>query len=155
MYTEESDRIHHFFIRPFFQSLTIGVPFCTFKLLFGLSAVRNGGGIHPVLLIAGWIIILWAYMDLMLNAGRITLDLLSREAPFEYCTIAQAGRFFRMPMVFLALDTLFSFLIICTMLWSGWIATLRPAESIAWSAATTLNLVSLSVVGLYHEIQRV
>ena len=154
VFKEESDRIRNFFIRPFFQSLTIGVPFCTFKLLFGLSAVRNGEWIHPVLLMAGYIIIFWACMDLMMNTSRAILDLLSREAPFEYCTIAQAGRFFRMPMVFLALDTLISFLIICTMLWSGWIATLSPAELIAWSAATTMNLISLSIVGLYHEIQR-
>lgn len=152
---EDADRIRNFFIRPFFQSLTIGVPFCSFKLLFGLSAVRNGGAIHPVLMTAGWIIILWACADLMMNTARAAFDLLSRGAPFEYCTIAQAGRFFRMPMVFLAIDTLISFLIICTMLWSGWIATLTPAESIVWSAATTLNLISLSIVGLYHEIQRI
>jgi hypothetical protein len=47
-----------------------------------------------------------------------------------------------------------SFLIICFMLWSGWIATLTPMESVLWHAATTLNLLSLSVVSLYNEIRK-
>jgi hypothetical protein len=39
------------------------------------------------------------------------------------------------------------------MLWSGWIATLSSVEILFWYAATTLNLVSLSVVSLYNEIR--
>jgi hypothetical protein len=58
-------------------------------------------------------------------------------------------------MVFLALDTLLSFSIVCLMLWSGWIGTLTTCESLLWYAATTLNLVSLSVVSLYNEIRKV
>ena len=58
-----------------------------------------------------------------------------------------------MPMVFLAIDTLLTFIIICTMLWSGWIATLTTFESYLWYAATTLNLISLSLVVLYNEIR--
>jgi hypothetical protein len=40
----------------------------------------------------------------------------------------------------------------CLMLWSGWIAILSPVEIPLWYTATTLNLVSLSVVSLYNEI---
>jgi hypothetical protein len=69
--------------------------------------------------------------------------------------LTQAGRYFSRPMVFLALDTLLSFSIVCLMLWSGWIATLSPAETLFWYAGTTLNLVSLSVVTLYNEIRKV
>jgi hypothetical protein len=100
----------------------------------------------------GWLIIGWALADLVMNLGREIYDLMDRPAPFEYCTIAQVGRFFSMPMVFLAIDTLLSFTIICIMLWSGWIATLTTFESYLWYAATTLNLISLSLVVLYHEI---
>jgi len=39
------------------------------------------------------------------------------------------------------------------MLWSGWIATLTIPESYLWYAATTLNLISLSLVILYNEIR--
>jgi hypothetical protein len=153
-YELESDAIQRFFRSPFFLSLTIGIPFCIFKLLFGVSAVRIGSFSNPILTFSGWCIIGWAGADLLMNAGRATLDILEKPSPFEYCIIAQIGRLFCMPMVFLAVDTLLSFSIICAMLWSGWIATLTLSESYLWYAATTLNLISLSLVSLYTEIRR-
>jgi hypothetical protein len=98
-------------------------------------------------------VIFWATTDLLMNIGRSTLDLLNRPAHFEYCTIAQIGRIFHKPVVFLAIDTLLTFVIICTMLWSGWITKLTPIESILWYSATTLNLISLSLVYIYNEIK--
>jgi hypothetical protein len=96
----------------------------------------------------------WAVADLLMNAGRSALDLLHRPAPFEYCTIAQLGRMFGRPLIFLAIDTLLTFTIICAMLWTGWIATLSTAGAFLWYTATTMNLISLSVVSLYNEIRR-
>jgi hypothetical protein len=152
---QESDRIQKFFIRPSFLSLTIGIPFCTYKLLFGVTAVRISSTSSAPLAVFGWLVIAWAAVDLLMNIGRIIADLLNRPAPFEYCIIAQAGRIAGMPMVFLALDTLQSFIIICFMLWSGWIADLKPVESYLWYAATTANLLSLSLVSLYNEYRKV
>ena len=152
---KESDRIQWFFIRPFFLSLTIGIPFCIYKLLFGVVAVRIGTVTGTLVPVFGWFVIAWAGLDLMMNTGRVLLDLLHRPGRFECCTIAQAGRIFHLPMVFLAIDTLISFAIICFMLWSGWIMHLTQAETYLWYAATTLNLISLSLVSLYHEIRKV
>ncbi|HVN73907.1 MAG TPA: hypothetical protein VMT44_04855 [Methanoregula sp.] len=149
-----SDPIRDFFRRPVFLSLTIGIPFCIFKLLFGLTAIKTGnGGIGPGLAIIGWGIVIWAGADVILNTGRIVLDLLNRPAWFEYCTIAEAGRIFHRPNAFLALDTLLTFSIICAMLWSGWIARLDTVGSYLWYSATTLNLISLSLVSLYTEFR--
>lgn len=152
-YRQESDILQRFFTRPLFLSLTIGVPFCIFKLLFGITLIRVGSGMSLPVSAFGWGVTVWAVTDLIMNLGRELFDILNRPAPFEYCTIAQAGRFFHMPMVFLAIDTLLAFTIICTMLWSGWIATLSTLESYLWYAATTLNLISLSLVILYNEIR--
>lgn len=149
-----ADTIQQFFRRPLFLSLTIGIPFCIFKLLFGTVAIRIGSPSFPFLAAAGWLIIVWAGTDLLLNAGRAVLDLFSRESPIEYCTIAQIGRFFGMPAVFLALDTVIAFTIICLMLWSGWITRLTLPEAYLWYTATTLNLISLSLVSLYAETRR-
>ncbi|HIH04202.1 MAG TPA: hypothetical protein HA263_10300 [Methanoregulaceae archaeon] len=148
---QQSDALQRFFIRPFFLSLTIGIPFCIFKLIFGLSAMRAG---TPGFAVFGWIVIGWACADLAMNIGRSVYDLAGRIAPFEYCTIAQIGRKLGRPMVFLAIDTLLSFAIICLMLWSGWIARLSSAEAYLWYGATTLNLISLSAVSLYNEIRK-
>jgi len=153
-YGGEPDRIQRFFRRPFFLSVTIGIPFCIFKLLMGTVAVRGGAVSSPFLVVFGWTVILWAGVDLLMNLGRASLDLLHRSSPFEYCTLAEIGHFFRMPLAFLAFDTLITFLIICAMLWSGWITRLNTPESYLWYTATTLNLISLSVVSLYNEILR-
>ncbi|WP_292415502.1 hypothetical protein [Methanoregula sp.] len=150
----EMDTIQRFFIRPFFLSLTIGIPFCIFKILFGISALRHlspGGGILAFLALA---MTVWAFTDLLMNTGRSLFDLFHRTAPFEFCTIAQVGRIFHKPLIFLAFDTLLTFAIICAMLWTGWIATLSPVESWLWYGATTMNLISLSLVSLYNEIRR-
>jgi hypothetical protein len=102
----------------------------------------------------GGIVITWACLDLGMNIARSVFDLAGRHAPFEYCTIAQMGRLVHRPLVFLAIDTLLSFIIICLMLWSGWITHLSTAESYLWYGATTLNLISLSLVSLYNEIRK-
>ena len=122
------DVIGKFFQRPFFLSLTIGIPFCVFKLLFGSTAVRVATPEDLFLIIPGGMVIIWALTDLMMNVGRSVLDLLHRQASFEFCIIAQFGHIFRKPQVFLAIDTLLSFGIICTMLWSGWITKLTLFE---------------------------
>jgi len=152
---KEPDNIEKFFHRPFFLSFTIGIPFCVFKLLFGITAVRLGDQNNYFLTLFGLLVIFWATMDLIMNTGRSALDLLHRPAHFEYCTIAQIGSIFHKPVVFLAIDTLLTFVIICAMLWSGWITKLTPFELILWYSATTLNLISLSLVSIYNEIKNV
>jgi hypothetical protein len=150
---KRSDTIQKFFHRPFFLSLTIGIPFCVFKLLFGITSIRIGDQNNLFLILLGGLVIFWATIDLIMNIGRSALDLLHRPAHFEYCTIAQIGRIFHKPLVFLAIDTLLTFGIICAMLWLGWIIKLTPFELILWYSATTLNLISLSLVSLYNEIK--
>ncbi len=136
------------FQSPSFQALTIGVPFCAFKLLFGLLAIRAS------LPAPGYAIILWASADLVTNFARVFYDMAGRESPVEYCTIAQAGRIFGRPRLFLAIDTFLSFSIICLVLWSGWIKLLTASESYIWYAATTLNLISISIVNIWLEMKR-
>jgi hypothetical protein len=140
-----------FFQTPLFLAATVGVPFCAFKYLFGVMAFRSEGEGASVIRIAGLIIMTWAAADLLMNLARMVYHLLGREPFFEYCTIAQAGRLLGMTDFFLAIDTALSFLIICLALWSGWIVRLNEFESYLWYAATTLNLISISIVKLWYE----
>jgi cation transport ATPase len=141
------------FLSPAFQALTIGVPFCVFKLIFGLLALRAGASSVSFRVLA-WLVIAWALTDLIMNLVRVYFHLSGREAPSEYCTIAQAGRLLKRPGLFLAIDTLLSFSIICFVLWSGWITLLGRQETYFWYAATTLNLISVSVVNIWIELRR-
>jgi hypothetical protein len=149
----EADAIQRFFARPVYLSLTIGIPFCIFKLLFGLVAFRLGTAGDTGLLVFGGAVVVWATADLFMNIGRSLLDLAHREPRFEFCTIAQLGRIFNKPLIFLAADTLITFSIICAMLWLGWITRLNQPELALWYMATTANLISLSLVVLYNEIR--
>ena len=142
-----------FFLTPSFQALTIGIPFCVFKLLFGLLALRAGASSFPIYVFA-WLVLSWALTDLIMNLARVYFHLTGRVSPIEYCTIAQAGRLFKRPKLFLAIDTLISFSIICFALWSGWITMLSPQESYFWYAATTMNLISVSIVNIVIELRR-
>ncbi|MDD4652942.1 MAG: hypothetical protein PHQ34_12020 [Methanothrix sp.] len=142
-----------FFLRPTFQALTIGVPFCIFKLLFGLLALRTGEP-NTGLSVLGWLVIVWSIADLLMNMARVVQDLAGMESSIEYCTIAQAGRIFNRAKLFLAIDTLVTFSIICFVLWSGWIVWLSRYESYLWYAATTLNLISISTVNVWIELSR-
>lgn len=142
-----------FFLTPTFQALTIGVPFCIFKLLFGLLSMRTDAS-SASLFALGWLVISWSFADLLMNLARIFFDLVGRESSIEYCTIAQAGRLFNRARLFLAIDTLVTFSIICFVLWSGWIVRLSLQESYLWYAATTLNLISISVVNIWIELSR-
>lgn len=142
-----------FFLTATFQALTIGMPFCIFKMLFGVLALRAGASSVPLRVFA-WLVMVWALADLIMNLVRVIYSIAAREAPIEYCTIAQAGRLFQRPRLFLAIDTLISFSIICFVLWSGWIVMLGRQESYFWYAATTLNLISVSVVNIVIESRR-
>lgn len=142
-----------FFFTPAFQALTIGVPFCMFKMLFGLAALRAGAP-QGALCIFAWLTLAWAAVDLIMNLIRVFYHLAGRASPIEYCMLAQAGRLFKRPRLFLAVDTLVSFSLICFVLWSGWIALFTPREARLWYAATTLNLISVSVVNIWIELRR-
>lgn len=144
-----------FFTTPAFQALTIGLPFSAFKMLFGLLCWRAGlGQVSSSLSILGGGIMVWAAIDLFMNLARIAFHLSGRASPIEYCIIAQAGRLIGRPRLFLAMDTLASFSIICIVLWSGWISHLSTLESRIWIAATTLNLISVAFVNVWMELRR-
>lgn len=141
------------FISSVFLSLTIGVPFCIFKYLFGVLAVRQGlaSGLNW-LFVSGWSVIVWAGIDFLMNLIRSALELMGRETSFEFCLIAQIGRLFKRQTLFLTFDTFLSFVIICFVLWSGWIVHLAGYEKYMWYAATTVNLVSLAIVNIWTEL---
>ncbi|MDD1719774.1 MAG: hypothetical protein LUQ25_06925 [Methanoregulaceae archaeon] len=144
------------FVRtPFFLAVTIGIPFCIYKGLFGLLAIRAGTPGAGLLVTGGILITTWAGVDLLMNMSRAILDMMGKPDLIEFCSLAQIGKYVGMPEVFLAVDTLISFSIICFTLWSSWITLFDPLESYLWYAATTLNLISVSLVMVFTEAWKV
>ena len=67
------DRILQFFQSPFFLSVTIGIPFCTYKFIFGSLSIRNNTRGESPFFFLGWLIITWAALDLAMNVARAVL----------------------------------------------------------------------------------
>ena len=144
----------NFFQTSLFLALIIGIPFCTFKYLFGVLAIRYGWHYHhnPVIIL-GWVVIGWSVVDFLMNLVRIFLNLRRRKPFIEFCLIAQVGRLMGRPSLFLTIDTFLSFGVICFVLWSGWIKDLRPHETYLWYGATTINLMGLALVNIWTEFR--
>lgn len=130
-----------------FLSLTIGVPFCVFKFLFGLLAYQNG------YILSGAAVVLWSVTDLFMNFVCIAKELLRASKPdIEFCFLAQLGRKIGKASLLLTVDTFLSFTIICFVLWSGWIKDLSEWGAYMWYGATTINLMSLAMVNVFIEV---
>jgi hypothetical protein len=131
-----------------FLALTIGIPFSTFKILFGVLAWRNG------LPVPGVALMIWGAGDLTMNGARVVQGLLRGKPATEFCLLAQLGKGLGLAPILLAMDTFISFSIICIVLWSGWIAQLTLPESVAWLSATTVNLLSVALTQIWVEWKR-
>lgn len=135
-----------------FLATTIGIPFCAFKFLFGMLALRIGEERSADwLAVFGVAVVIWALIDFLMNSFHVVKALAGTKVRVEYCLLAQFGGLFKRQTLFLAVDTLISFAIICFTLWSGWIAKLTPLEAKLWCLATTINLVSLAAVSIIVE----
>ena len=135
-----------------YPALTIGLPFCAFKFIFGIIAARIGSTEAVGWLTHfGWAVMGWAAVDLLMNLARIAIHFIKGGPVSEFCLLALIGSYFSRARLFLAIDTFLSFFIICFFLWSGWITLLSRAESYCWYAATTVNLIGLSILNILAE----
>jgi len=145
----------NFFQTPLFLALTVGVPFGIFKLLFGILSLRFALENHVAYLEGfGCTAVVWASLDIIMNLLAAIFDLAGRKSPIDCCTLAEIGSFLGRPGVYLAVDTLISFSIVCFVLWSGWILNLNFIEVRLWYAATTVNLISVALVALCAELRK-
>jgi hypothetical protein len=134
-----------------FSCITIGLPFATFKFIFGTLLLRLAEGpLSNYFVIIGYTICLWGIIDFIFNTLDAIFCLMKKKiiAP---CILAQVGRIFKYEKICLAIDTLASFSIICTTLWTGYIAKLSYVEIKLWNIATTVNLISLSSIMIWNE----
>ncbi len=133
-----------FFKTSAFLALTIGVPFCVFKWLFGLLLVRNGYAFW------GYLCMTWSTVDFFMNLIRSVQDILGNPDPaIQFCLFGQAGKAIKRLNLLMAIDTFLSFCIILFVLWSGWIAQLHRIGLYFWLGATSVNLLSLAIMNIW------
>lgn len=126
-----------------FLALTIGFPFCIFKVLCGRIAFDSG---HTII---GIILSFWGFIDFILNLIRVVQGFAGAKKKSPFCLLAVIGSIFNHAPLLLAVDTFLAFAIICFVLWTGWIGKLTGLELKFWLTATTINLLSVGIVQIW------
>lgn len=122
--------------RDLLEVLTVGLPFCGFKIIAGLAL----GG-------AGWLLVGLGALDAVINLINLAGLLAYRTRPMAACTMALATYPFRgsAPQKWLdlgnSLDVLLAFVLVAAMIGFGRLGAL-PAERLAvWNACVILNVL--------------
>lgn len=134
------------------EVITIGFPFCVFKLLVGALLLRLGHTVGGVLLVG------LGGLDTIVNLVNFLSLLAMRRRALSPCTLAlvaeRSGLFRTFSNDYLrdvgsSLDVLLSFTLVAAMVSFGKIGALAPAEGTTWNAAVVLNVLGagLSRVG--------
>jgi hypothetical protein len=120
------------------EVLTIGLPFCGFKILAGLSLGGAGG-----LLLVGL-----GVVDAAVNAANFAGLLLARRRPLPVCALAFASGSLRggAPLakrrdLGASLDVLLSFALVAVMIGFGRLRSMTPAHLAAWNVCVILNVL--------------
>lgn len=119
------------------EVLTVGLPFCGFKVLAGLAF---GGWAGRALAALGAV-------DAAINLANLAGLLAARRRPFPVCSLALAtGTFGSAPLakrreLGASLDVLLSFILVALMIGLGRLRAMPSAHLAAWNACVILNVL--------------
>ena len=114
------------------EVVTVGLPFCGFKVVVGLTCVSNG------YVVAGWALVALGVVDVVINViNAVTLSAMGRR------TLAACVFSVLTPRRDLgnAIDTMFSFTLVAVMIGGGHIPTLAPQLLSAWNVCVIINVL--------------
>lgn len=138
-----------------FEIVTVGFPFCVFKLLTGHYLLSRPGwmGVGVFLLALG-------VADALLNLVNFGGFALGRsERLVGICTIDQAIRFFQprraaWTEVAASADVLLSFILVAAMLGTMTLMELQLAERQIWTTCTVLNVLGAGFTRVLRSVER-
>lgn len=130
----------------FVEALTVGLPFCAFKGVWGLRLLHGGNAL------LGGALVALAVLDAVLNVLNAATVLLVGRRTLPICSLhavalalrpsTQAGRG---ADVGTALDAALSFSLVALMIGSGAIGSLPASLLLAWNLAVVLNVLGAGV----------
>ncbi len=126
-----------------FEVLTVGLPFCGFKILAGLSLTSSP--LRPL----GFLLIALGAVDVIINAVNLAGLLFYGRRPMAACTLALATAPFRGPSSSLSkwrdlgnsLDVLLAFALVALMIGFGRLRLMPPDRLAAWNICVILNVL--------------
>ncbi len=124
-------------IAALFEILTVGLPFCAFKIIAGLGLKQH------------WLTA-WGLLDLAINAINLLALVLLRRRLFDACLLSFLVRLVKKPDRDVrsywqdlgnAIDVGFSFAIVAFMLGGGFLPLLAPLQLKIWNISVILNVL--------------
>ena len=131
-----------------FEILTVGLPFCAFKILAGLGLAQ------------AWLVF-WGALDLIINAANLLALLTRRHRATDACLLSLVVRSLKSPTrqetarwqeLGNSVDVLLSFAIVALMLGAGFLKFLSPAQLAAWNVSVILNVLGAGSTRLSQSI---
>jgi len=131
-----------------FEILTVGLPFCAFKLIAGFALSQD------------WLTA-WGIADTLINSANLLGLILLRRRATEICLLALLIRLARRPPAALrrrwqqigtAGDMFFSFVIVAFMLGGGFLPKLSQLQLQAWNLSVILNVLGAGSMRLSQSV---
>jgi hypothetical protein len=141
------------------EVLTIGLPFCVFKLAAGV-AFRSGGGAWGA---AGTALIGLGTVDFLFNGANLAGLLLARRRVLDACFLSFAARNLQAPArrsrwtlqdFGNSVDVLISFSLVAYMVGAGRLGTLPPRLLAFWNAAVVFNVLGAGLSRFSESFRR-
>jgi hypothetical protein len=140
------------------EVLTVGLPFCGFKVLTGLSLADSAA---PAVRLAGALLVLLGAVDALINLVNLAGLLASGRRPTGDCLFALATRPFHAPNrpaqawrdFGNSLDVLLSFALVALMIGGGRLRGMPGDRLAVWNACVILNVLGAGL-GRFGESLR-
>ncbi len=145
-------------LRDLLEVVTVGLPFCVFKLITGKLLFFTTG-----MKVMGGILLLLGALDLFINLTNVVFLILKKRRGATVCTLtllvklwtdgSGAGKS-RLTDVAASLDVILSFLLVVAMIDSGRLAGLPRWEGMAWNVGVSFNVLGAGLAQLSRSIRK-
>ena len=121
------------------EVITVGFPFCGFKILSGIAVLS-----HPAAIIQGLglVVLGLGVFDLVINLVNFVGLMLWRRRLLETCTFSLLlKKFFNNSDMGNSLDVLLSFVLVALMIAFGKLSELNPQQLFIWNLCVIFNVL--------------
>ncbi|AFM12507.1 hypothetical protein [Turneriella parva] len=131
-----------------FEIITVGLPFCAFKILAGIALGQV------------WLTF-WGALDLVINVANLLALVISRHRATDACVLSLVVRTLKKPTsnekplwqeLGNSIDVLLSFAIVAFMLGGGFLKLLAPAQLTLWNISVILNVLGAGSIRLSQSL---
>ena len=140
------------------EVVSVGLPFCAFKIVAGAALRAGGGGWGGV----GTFLVALGAADVLFSGANLAGLILIRRRVLDACFLAFAARLFQAPTrksrwtlrdCGNSLDMLVSFSIVAWMVGAGRLPALPPRSLSVWNAAVVLSVLGAGLARFTESVR--